>query len=107
MLFYLPRGSKICVSELEGWVDDETNEHGATLLMDAWDSMPRTRLDIRIFACFLMASMVPPQSSFLRAILEEYGLLLSHLHPNSLRGLHGGSPIGCALPPLLQREVGV
>jgi hypothetical protein len=42
---------------------------------------------------------------------------MSQLHPNSLLTLAifqflceafvGGSPIGCALPPLLQREVGV
>jgi hypothetical protein len=83
MSFYPPRSSKIRAGELEGWVADETNEHGATLLMDARDAGPRTRLDMRIFACFPMAGVVPPLSLFLRAILEEYGLLLSQLHPNS------------------------
>jgi hypothetical protein len=34
-------------------------------------------LDTRIFACFLMTGVVSPMSSFLRAILEEYGLMLS------------------------------
>jgi hypothetical protein len=87
MSFYPPHGSKICTGDLEGWVAEETNEHGATLLMDAKDAGPRTRLDMRIFACFLMAGVVPPLSSFLRAILEEYGLLLSQLHPNSLLAL--------------------
>jgi hypothetical protein len=87
MSFYPPCGSKIRASELEGWVADETNKHGAKLLMDARDVGPRTRLDMRIFACFLMAGVVLPLSSFLRAILEEYGLLLSQLHPNSLLAL--------------------
>jgi hypothetical protein len=58
MSFYLPRGSKICVDKLTGWVGDETNEHGATLLMDAWDTGPHARIDVRIFTCFLMASVV-------------------------------------------------
>jgi hypothetical protein len=34
-------------------------------------------MDMRIFAYFLMVGMVAPLSLFLRAILEEYGLLLS------------------------------
>jgi hypothetical protein len=32
---------------------------------------------MHIFACFLIAGVVSPLSLFLRAILEEYGLLLS------------------------------
>jgi hypothetical protein len=87
MTFYLPRGSNIHAGELEGWVADETNEHRATLLMDARDAGPHTFLDMCIFACFLMAGMVQPLSLFLRAILEEYGLLLSQLHQNSLMAL--------------------
>jgi hypothetical protein len=87
MPFYLPHGSKICAGELEGRVAVETNEHGVALLTDASDTEPHTRLDMRIFACFLMAGVVPPLSSFLCAILEEYGLLLSQLHPNSLPAL--------------------
>jgi hypothetical protein len=35
----------------------------------------------------LMEGMVQPLSLFLRAILEEYGLLLSQLHQNSLMAL--------------------
>jgi hypothetical protein len=87
MPFYPPRSSKICAGELRGWVADETNEHRDMLLMDARDAGPLTRLDMHIFACFLMAGVVPSLSSFLRAILEEYGLLLSQLHPNSLLAL--------------------
>jgi hypothetical protein len=87
MSFYLPRGSKIHADELMGWVADETNEHGATLLMDARKAGPHTCLDIRIFACFLMAGVVSPLSLFFRAMLEKYGLLLSQLHPNSLLAL--------------------
>jgi hypothetical protein len=34
-----------------------------------------------------MVGVVLPLSSFLHAILEEYGLLLSQLHPNSLLAL--------------------
>jgi hypothetical protein len=55
--------------------------------MDARDVGTHTRLDMRIFACFLMAGMEPLLLSFLCAILEEYGLLLSQLHPNSLLAL--------------------
>jgi hypothetical protein len=87
MPFCLPRSSKICAGELKGWVADETNEHRDTLLMDARDVEPLMRLDMRIFVCFLMAGMVPLLSSFLHAILKEYGLLLSQLHPNSLLAL--------------------
>jgi hypothetical protein len=65
MPFYPPRGSKICAGELEGRVAVETNEHGAALLTDASDAEPHMCLDMRIFACFLMAGMVPPLSSFL------------------------------------------
>jgi hypothetical protein len=84
MPFYPPRGSRIRADELKGWVADETNEHGAMLLMDAKEARPRACLDARISACFLMAGMVLPVSSFLRAVLEEYGLLMLQLHPNSL-----------------------
>jgi hypothetical protein len=87
MSFYSPCGSSIRADELNGWVIDETNEHGATLLMDAKEARPRSCLDVRVFACFLMACVVLALSSFLRAILVEYGLLLSQLHPNSLRTL--------------------
>jgi hypothetical protein len=87
MPFYPPHGSKIHADELMGWVADETNEHGATLLMDAKDVRPRACLDMRIFTYFLMAGVVPPLSSFLHTILEEYGLLLLQLHPNSLLAL--------------------
>jgi hypothetical protein len=55
--------------------------------MDARDAGPHTCMDMRIFAYFLMAGMVAPLSLFLRAILEEYGLPLSQLHPNSLPAL--------------------
>jgi hypothetical protein len=67
-----------------GWVTDETNEHGATSLLDAKEVGPCAHLDVRIFTCFLMVGVVPPLSLFLRTDLEEYGLLLSQLHPNSL-----------------------
>jgi hypothetical protein len=40
MSFYPPRGSKIHADELMGWVSDETNKHGATLLMDAKEAGP-------------------------------------------------------------------
>jgi hypothetical protein len=49
--------------------------------------MRPTSLDARIFAYFLISGVVPPLSSFLRDILEEYGLLLLQLHPNSLLAL--------------------
>jgi hypothetical protein len=52
--------------------------------MDTKEARPCACLDARIFACILMVGVVPPLSSFLHAILEEYGLLLSQLHPNSL-----------------------
>jgi hypothetical protein len=73
MPFYPPRCSKIRAGKLEGWVADETNEHVAMLLMDARDIEPRTRLNMHIFACFLMADVVPLLSSFLSAILESMG----------------------------------
>jgi hypothetical protein len=60
-----------------GWVANETNEHGATFLLDAKENGPRARLDACIFTCFLMAGVVSPLSLFLHAVLEEYGLLLS------------------------------
>jgi hypothetical protein len=87
MSFYPPRSSKIHADELIGCVADETNEHGATLLMDAKEAGPCVRLDTYIFSCFLMAGVVPPFSSFLCAVLEEYGLLLWQLHPHSLLAL--------------------
>jgi hypothetical protein len=87
MLFYLPCDSRIHANKLMGWVANETNKHGATLLLDAKEAGPRACLNVRVFACFLMVGMVPPLLSFLRAILEEYGLLLLQLHPNSLLAL--------------------
>jgi hypothetical protein len=87
MPFYPPCGPWACIDELAGWVAGETNEHGATLLLDAKEAGPSARLDTRIFTCFLMAGVVPPLSLFLCAILEKYGLLLSQLHPNSLLAL--------------------
>jgi hypothetical protein len=87
MPFYPPRSSNIRIVELMGCVTDETNEHEATLHMDAKEAEPPARLGARIFACFLMAGVVPPLSSFLRAVLEDYGLLLLQLHPNSLLAL--------------------
>jgi hypothetical protein len=77
MVFYPPCGSRIRADELNRWVSNETNKHGAMLLMDTKEAEPRARLDTRIFACFLMTGVVSPMSSFLRAILEEYGLMLS------------------------------
>jgi hypothetical protein len=82
-----PCSSRTGLDELEEWVADETNEHGATSLSNAKEAGPRARLDMRIFTCFLIAGVVSPLSLFLRAILEEYGLLLSQLHPNSLLAL--------------------
>jgi hypothetical protein len=87
MPFYLPCDSRIHANKLMGWVANETNKHGATLLLDAKEAGPRACLNVRVFACFLMVGMVPPLLSFLRAILEEYGLLLLQLHPNSLLAL--------------------
>jgi hypothetical protein len=87
MSFYLPRGSRIRANELKGCVTDETNNHGATLLMDVKEAGPGACSDACIFACFLMASVVPPLSSFLHVVLEEYELLVSQLHPNSLLAL--------------------
>jgi hypothetical protein len=87
MSFYRPGGSRIHADELKGWVADETNEHGATLLLDAKEAGPCACLDACVFACFLMAGVVPPLSLFLHAVLEEYGLLLSQLHLNSLLAL--------------------
>jgi hypothetical protein len=52
--------------------------------MDAKEVGPRACLDVCVFACFLTTGVVLPLLSFLRAILEEYGLLLLQLHPNSL-----------------------
>jgi hypothetical protein len=74
MPIYPPRGSRICADEFKGWVADETNEHGATLLLDVKEVGPCASLDARVFICFLMAGIVLPLSSFLHAILEEYGL---------------------------------
>jgi hypothetical protein len=87
MALYLPCGSRIRANKLKGWVANETNEHEATLLMDAKEVRPYARLDARIFAYFLMVGTVPPLSSFLHAILEEYGQLLLQLHANSLLAL--------------------
>jgi hypothetical protein len=55
--------------------------------MDVKEAGPRACLDGHILAFFLMAGVVPLLSSFLCAVLEEYGLLLSQLHPNSLLAL--------------------
>jgi hypothetical protein len=87
MPFYLPCGPWTHANELVGWVTDETNENEAMLLLDAKEDGPHTRSDAHIFTCFLMSGVVPPLSLFLRSILEEYGLLLSLLHPNSLLAL--------------------
>jgi hypothetical protein len=77
MPFYPPRGPRIHADKLARWVADETNEHGATLLLDAKETGPRAYLDVCIFTFFLMAGVVPPLSLFLHAILEEYDLLMS------------------------------
>ena len=40
--------------------------------------------DARIFACFVVAGLVPPMSLFFHAVLAAYGLHVAHIHPNTM-----------------------
>jgi hypothetical protein len=65
-------------------VADGTNERGPTILAHASEAVGHKARDARVFLCFLVAGMVPPMSLFLHAALSTYGVLLAHLHPNTL-----------------------
>jgi hypothetical protein len=77
MPFYEPCGARAALPVIQNWLAGKKCEHGTTAVVDATDLGPRNSLDVRVFICFLMAGMVPPISDFLRAVLEEYGLILS------------------------------
>ena len=55
---------------------------GADTLADAGSS-----LDVPVFKCFVRIGLVPLMPSFFRVVLEEYGLCLSQVHPNSVQAL--------------------
>jgi hypothetical protein len=65
-------------------VADKSNERGPTILAHASEAVAREARDARVFFWFLVAGMVPPMSLFLHAVMSTYGMVLAHLHPNTL-----------------------
>ena len=59
------------------------NEHGATLCRPG-SCNDLTPADARIFACFVVAGLIPPMSHFFHAVLAAYGLHVAHIHPNAM-----------------------
>jgi hypothetical protein len=57
MPFIHPASPGSALTSSRGWVADKTNEHSATLLLDAKETGPHARLDVPIFVCFLMAGV--------------------------------------------------
>ena len=85
MAFFDPGCDDARMKILKGVVASDANEHKATVLRSpSVLASERSPLDVRVFYCFLCAGLVPPMSTFLHAVLTEYGLLLAQLHPNGL-----------------------
>jgi hypothetical protein len=72
------------LEQLTGYVADESNERGTTILAHASEAVGCEVRDARVFFSFLVVGMVPPMSLFLHAALSTYGVMLAHLHPNAL-----------------------
>jgi hypothetical protein len=72
------------LEQLAGYVADESNENGPTVLAHTHEDISRGAGDARVFFCFFVVGMVPPMSLFLHAVLITYGVVLAHLHSNSL-----------------------
>jgi hypothetical protein len=75
------------LEQLTGYVADELNEHGPTIMVHAHENTGRGARDAWVFFCFLVEAMVPPMSRLLHAVLSTYGVVLVHLHPNALLAL--------------------
>ena len=86
--FFDPGCSLKSLENFLGAVASEDNEHWATVLQHA-KAPPSglTRLDIRVFSCFLILGLVPPMSHFFQAVMAAFSLRLAQLHPNALLGL--------------------
>jgi hypothetical protein len=72
-------------------VADESNEQGPTIFAHASEAVGPEARDARVFFCFLLAGMVPPMLLFLHAVLSTYDVVLTHLHPNALLMMAGGT----------------
>ena len=73
-----PDTNRLALSAASAW-----NEHGATVCHPASFNALEPG-DARIFACFVVAGLVPPMSLFFHAVLATYGLHVSHIHPNAM-----------------------
>ena len=70
--------SRLALSAATAW-----NENGATVCHPAsFNSLVPG--DAQIFACFVVAGLVPPMSFFFHAVLVAYGLHVTHIHPNAM-----------------------
>jgi hypothetical protein len=77
-------GGEQGIEQLAGYVADESNERGPTIVAHASEAVGHEGRDARVFFYFLVAGMVPPMLLFLHATLSMYGVVLAHLHPNAL-----------------------
>jgi hypothetical protein len=73
-VFFLPGNVQRVYARFADAVASRDNEHGATKLLSAGNSASTK-------------GMVPPMSSFLKAVLEDFRISLAHLHPNGLHVL--------------------
>jgi hypothetical protein len=72
------------LEQLIGYVADESNKNGPIVMAHAREDTSHGARDARVFLCFFVEGMIPPMSLFLHAVLTAYGMVLAHLHPNSL-----------------------
>jgi hypothetical protein len=75
------------LEQLAGYMADESNERGPTVLAHAHEETGHGARYARVFLCFFMAGMVPPMSLLLHVVLNTYRVVLAHLHPNTLLAL--------------------
>jgi hypothetical protein len=84
------------------------NEKGCTAISHASKITGHGARDTRVFLCFIVTGVVPPISLFIHTMLNTFGLVLAHLHPNSLLalaifqhfceafvGVHPSAPLFC------------
>jgi hypothetical protein len=72
------------LEQLAVYIMDEMNKNGHTVMAHARENIDLGARDTQVFFYFIVAGMVPPMSNFLHGVLTTYGMVLAHLHPNSL-----------------------
>jgi hypothetical protein len=69
---------------LTGWTDPR---RAVRICPTTWPTQPLEGDEVVMFMPYLMVGFMFPPSSFLKLVLETYGLQLTHLMPNSMFAL--------------------